>query len=198
MSKRLAFPLLIAIVVVVGAAATASGELNQQGNLRLAFNGRIAPKKLPRKVPAPVSMQFSGSIRTADGGRPPELRKISIAFNRFGRVSTVGLPTCESSELEQTTSKGALADCSDALVGHGNFRAFVTFSGSPTLSGLGGFSGSGRSETENLPRARTILTRKRIPCICVEKSNEGIAVSSTGSKSGLASTSTPTSLSNSS
>lgn len=129
MRKRLAFPVLIAIAVIVGAAATASGELNQQGNLRLAFNGRIAPKKLPRTVPAPVSMQFSGSIRTADGARPPALRKISIAFNRYGSVSTVGLPTCESSDLEQTTSKGALADCGDALVGHGSFRAFVTFSG---------------------------------------------------------------------
>ena len=74
-------------------------------------------------------MQFSGSISTADGARPPELRKISIAFNRFGHVSTAGLPTCDADELEQTTSNSALAACHDALVGHGSFRAFVTFPG---------------------------------------------------------------------
>jgi hypothetical protein len=127
--QRLAAAVLIAFALLVGVAATAGGEQTQQGNLRLAFNARITPKKLPRKVSAPVAMQFSGSIRTADGARPPELRKIAIAFNRLGRVSTIGLPTCESSELEQTTSKGALAACGDALVGHGGFRAFVTFSG---------------------------------------------------------------------
>ena len=107
----------------------ASGELIQEGNLRLAFNGRIAPKKLPRKVAAPVTMQVSGAIRTADGGKPPELRKIAIAFNRFGQVSTKGLPSCDPGQIEQTTSEGALEACGDALVGHGSFRAFVTFPG---------------------------------------------------------------------
>ena len=56
------------MLVALAAAAMASGNLIQEGNLRLAFNGRIAPKKLPRKVAAPVTMQVSGAIRTADGG----------------------------------------------------------------------------------------------------------------------------------
>ncbi len=127
--RRFAIPITMLVIVAVLGVGVASGELNQQGNLRLAFNGRIAPKRLPRRVPAPVSMQVSGSIRTADGARPPELRKITIAVNRYGSVSTVGLPTCEAGELEQTTSKGALAACRDALVGHGTFRAVVTFPG---------------------------------------------------------------------
>jgi len=128
MRRRPAIALAIALVALAG-ASVASGELIQEGNLRLAFNGRIVPKRLPRRVPAPVTMQFSGAIRTADGGRPPELRKIAIAFNRYGHVSTQGLPSCDPSELEQTTSAGALEACRDALVGHGSFRAFVTFPG---------------------------------------------------------------------
>jgi hypothetical protein len=135
--RRFAIPILLAIAVAVGVATTASGELTQEGNLRLAFNSSIVPKKLPRMVPAPVRMEVSGSIRTADGGRPPELRKIAIAFNRFGTVSTVGLPTCDSADLEQTTSKGALATCRDALVGHGHFRAYVTFPGQKAVAVVG-------------------------------------------------------------
>ena len=104
--RRFAIPNLLAIAALVG-AGMASGELTQQGNLRLAFNGSISPNKLPRDTPAPVTMQVSGAIRTADGGRPPELRKISIALNRYGRLSTLGLPTCDQAELEQTTTKSA-------------------------------------------------------------------------------------------
>jgi hypothetical protein len=126
----------IALVTLAG-ATTASGGLIQEGNLRLAFNGRITPKKLPRRVPAPVTVQVSGAIRTADGGRPPELRKIAIAFNRFGQVSTQGLPSCDPGELEQTTSAGALEACRDALVGHGSFRAYVTFPGQNPVAVVG-------------------------------------------------------------
>jgi hypothetical protein len=134
--RRLAIPLFLAIAALLG-AAVASGELTQQGNLRLAFNGSIAPKKLPRMVPAPVRMQVSGSIRTANGARPPELQKISIAFNRYGSVSTVGLPTCDPSQLEQTTSKAALMACRSALVGHGSFRAYVNFPGLDAVAVVG-------------------------------------------------------------
>jgi hypothetical protein len=134
--RRLAIPLLLATVALLG-AAVASGELTQQGNLRLAFNGSIVPKKLPRRTPAPVRMQVSGAIRTANGAQPPELRKISIAFNRYGSVSTVGLPTCDRGELEQTTSRAALGACRDALVGHGSFRAYVNFPGLNAVAVVG-------------------------------------------------------------
>jgi hypothetical protein len=134
--RRLVIALVI-VLVALAAAAMASGNLIQEGNLRLAFNGRIAPKKLPRKVAVPVTMQVSGAIRTADGGKPPELRKIAIAFNRFGQVSTKGLPSCDPGRIEQTTSEGALEACGDALVGHGSFRAFVTFPGQEPVAVLG-------------------------------------------------------------
>jgi hypothetical protein len=126
--RRLVLPTVLLLAVLVG-AGVASGELSQQGNLRLAFNARIAPIKLPRKKPASVTMQVSGAIRTANGDRPPELRKIAIAVNRYGHVSTRGLPVCDQAELEQTTSKGSLEACRGSLVGHGHFRAYVMFPG---------------------------------------------------------------------
>ncbi|MFI5028922.1 MAG: hypothetical protein ACHQCF_08090, partial [Solirubrobacterales bacterium] len=69
--------------------------------------------------------------------RPPELRRISIAVNRFGSVSTVGLPTCDPGELEQATSNAALQACRDALVGHGSFRAYVNFPGLEAVAVVG-------------------------------------------------------------
>ncbi len=135
--RRITIPIVAVIAALTVLVAAASGELNQQGNLRLAFNGRITPKRLPRRVPAPVRVEVSGSIRTADGNRPPELQKVSIAFNRFGQVSTAGLPSCQADELEQTTSKGALRNCADALVGHGRFRAYVNFAGSAPVAVTG-------------------------------------------------------------
>ena len=126
--RRLAIPSLIAIAALL-CAGLATAELSQKGNLRLQFSGKIAPKKLPRTNTAPVTVRVAGAIGTADGGRPPELSKISIAFNRFGRVSTEGLPICEAGELEQTTSEGAREACGGALVGHGKFKANVALPG---------------------------------------------------------------------
>ena len=82
--RRLAIPLLIAIAALL-CAGLAAAELSQNGNLRLHFSGKIAPKKLPRTNAAPVTVRISGAIGTADGQRPPELNKIAIAFNRYGQ-----------------------------------------------------------------------------------------------------------------
>ena len=87
--RRFAIPTILAIAALLS-AGLANAEFSQTGNLRLAFSGRIAPKKLPRTDTAPVTVRISGAIGTADGGRPPQLSKVAIAFNRYGRVSTGG------------------------------------------------------------------------------------------------------------
>lgn len=114
---------------MVLAAGLAQGEIKQQGNLRLTFDGRLTPKKLPRSTPAPISIQVRGAIATADGGRPPALRRIEFAFNRYGKVSTKGLPRCKSAELEGRTTASARERCHEALVGKGSFRAYVEVPG---------------------------------------------------------------------
>jgi hypothetical protein len=134
--RRFAIPISLAIAALLG-ASLANGELTQRGNLRLAFSGKIAPKKLPRTGAAPVSVRVSGSIGTADGARPPQLTKIAIAFNRYGRVSTRGLPVCDVAQLEQTTTEIARRECRGALVGHGKFRAKVDFAGREPVPVIG-------------------------------------------------------------
>ena len=76
-------------------------------------------------------------MRTTDGSTPPQLREISIAMNRAGVVSVTGLPSCQASELQQTSTEAALALCRNALVGRGHFAANVNFSGVPVFPARG-------------------------------------------------------------
>src|SRR3954453_1412823 len=97
--RRLQTSFALLVVLLVG-AGIARAELQQEGNLRLKFNGRLAPKKLPRSASAPVIIRVHGASGTADGGKPPQLRRVAFAFNRYGTVSTKGLPVCDQGVLE--------------------------------------------------------------------------------------------------
>lgn len=121
--------LLIAmsLAAVLAGATLAGAEQKQTGTVRLAFDARFSPHALPRDRDAPVTVSLSGSIRTTDDSRPPQLRSMSIAVNRHGRLSTRGLPICPRSRLESTSSEAALAACRRALVGRGRFGANVDF-----------------------------------------------------------------------
>jgi hypothetical protein len=133
--RRLAAPIVLATALI--GVAFAHGEVAQKGNLRISFDGRLSPRELPRDRPAPVTVHIDGSIRTVDGSRPPQLRKISIAVNREGRLFLRGLPTCPSQAIEQTTTEAALSVCRRALVGHGSFAANVDFPSLPSIPAQG-------------------------------------------------------------
>ncbi|HET7485756.1 MAG TPA: NHL repeat-containing protein [Solirubrobacterales bacterium] len=102
-----------------------SSELVQQGRLRVAFEAAFAPKALPRRGTAPIGVSVGAKISSADGGDPPQLRRISIALNREGRFDPTGLPVCHLREIEPATTANALAACRSALVGEGHFEAKV-------------------------------------------------------------------------
>jgi hypothetical protein len=120
-------------LLALSIAAVARGELVQKGNLRISFDGRITPHALPRSHMAPVTVHLDSAFSTVDGSRPPQLRKMSVAVNRAGRLSLAGLPTCPPGELEQTSTAAALALCRGALVGHGAFEAEVDFPSTPLI-----------------------------------------------------------------
>jgi hypothetical protein len=134
--RRLVISLVLALVVLTSAVA-ARGELIQQGNLRVHFEGQLRPHALPREHPAPVSVSLEGAVSTSDGARPPQLREVTIAVNRGGVVSSVGLPTCSAPQLQQTSTEAALEVCRPALVGRGRFAANVDFPGAPLIPAKG-------------------------------------------------------------
>jgi hypothetical protein len=124
--KRLAFIGLLLFAVLFG-AAIARGELSGSDGLFVSFGGGFAPHSLPRDRDVPVTVTLDVGIKTADGSRPPQLRRISLAVNRYGRLTTKGLPDCRPALLESTDPPTALARCSGALVGRGSFEANVEF-----------------------------------------------------------------------
>jgi hypothetical protein len=134
--RRLAISAVLLLVALTGGVA-ARGELIQQGNLRVHFEGQLRPRTLPREHRAPVSVNLEGRVSTSDGTTPPQLREMTIAVNRAGVVSATGLPTCTAPELQQTTTEAALRACRPALVGHGRFAANVDFPGAPLIPAHG-------------------------------------------------------------
>ncbi len=123
--------LIAAFLVAFGllGAGLAQAELSQDGNVRISFSGDFAPRSLPRDRPAPVTVDVKGAISTTDGTRPPAVRRIEIALNRNGTLSTRGLPTCTGPRLQSTSTETALQRCRPALVGRGRFGAEVELDG---------------------------------------------------------------------
>lgn len=117
--------LLLASVLL--SATIAHGEVFGGNGLFISFGGGFSPRTLPRDRDVPVTVNLETAIKTTDGSRPPQLRKISFAVNRYGRISTVGLPTCEPALLESTPPNVALDRCRSALVGSGHFGANLEF-----------------------------------------------------------------------
>jgi hypothetical protein len=121
--------LALALLAAVIGAGVAQGELSQSGNLRLSFDGGFVPLALPRDRLAPVDFEVEGKISTTDGTHPPALRRVRIALNGNGKLSTAGLPRCRSGVLQSTSPAGALAACRGALVGRGTLQATVALDG---------------------------------------------------------------------
>jgi hypothetical protein len=124
--KRLAFIAVLLVAALLG-ATIARGEISGDDGLFVSFGGGFTPRSLPRDRDVPVRVNLHTSIKTADGTRPPQLRTISLAVNRYGQISTKGLPACRPELLESTNPGDARARCGRALVGHGQFAANVEF-----------------------------------------------------------------------
>ncbi len=133
--------LLAALIV----AAAAQAGLSQKGVLQVSFSGGFRPSTLPRTKSAPITVEMNGSIKTTDKSVPPRLEKISLDINRFGALSSKGLPTCPLSKISTGTGASAKAACGPALIGHGNVTSRVAFpSQEPFLSngGMEAFNGT--------------------------------------------------------
>lgn len=116
---------LALVSTAMAAGAGADAEVVQQGNLRVAFQGGLAPHALPRHARAPVAVTLSGRIATTDDAAPPQLRTISLAINRHGRLDFGGLPACRYHQIQPASTKEAVKACRDSIVGRGEFSAKV-------------------------------------------------------------------------
>jgi hypothetical protein len=124
-SKALRRAAALVAALLLSTAALAAAEVTQVGNLRVSFGGGIFPHALPRHGVAPVEVTLSGDIKTTDGLAPPQLRTISLAINRNGKLDYRGLPVCRYHQIQPASTKEAIEACPDSVVGRGDFKANV-------------------------------------------------------------------------
>jgi hypothetical protein len=123
---RAAGLIALALLLTAGIAGVARGEVEQEGDVIVNFNGSISPRALPREGLAPVTISVDSSFRSAEGADPPpQLRKISIAINRGGKLDDYGLPTCKVRKIQPTTIQAARRICGGAIVGGGHVHVRV-------------------------------------------------------------------------
>ena len=128
-SRQVKAAVCAAAIALCAFAVSSPAETAQKGNLRVSFNGRLSPKRLPRQGTSPVTVSIGGRLHTTDGSEPPQLRRIEIAINRHGKLDYRGLPACRLEEIQPSTNQEALAACRQAKVGEGRFYASVAIPG---------------------------------------------------------------------
>ncbi len=137
-SLRSALAALLAVTLLSWlTSGLVSAEVAKQGDVLVAFHGDIAPSKLPRFEPAPVSVQLGGKIKGADAADPPVLKRIVLDINRHGVLQAKGLAKCSLAKLNSVSSPEARSVCGDALVGHGNVTSRVTLPGQDAFASNG-------------------------------------------------------------
>ena len=130
MRKRLVLTLALGAIValVVGSIAVAAKPtVIQVGNLKLTFNGGFSPKKLSKTKQTPINLNVSGKIETTDGKHPPALKEFVLETDKNGGVNAKGVPTCQQSKIEATTTTAAEKACKKAIIGKGTTGVEVLF-----------------------------------------------------------------------
>lgn len=121
----------LALAVVALAAPAAAGEsaVVEVEDLVLRADGGFTPRSLPRHRFAPIEFQGHFDISARGGGKPRALQQALIDFDRDGRLSVAGLPSCAPEAIAQATPAHARRICRGAIVGTGHVEAAVSLAG---------------------------------------------------------------------
>lgn len=139
--------LRIASVLVCALAAlftgVAQGALVEVEGLVLRADGGYQPRTLPRHGFAPIRFEGHVGIAAKAGGAPSPLRQAVIEFDRDGRLSVAGLPTCPPERIAAASTAEARRLCRGAIVGSGRVEALIDLPGGavPVSSPLTIFNG---------------------------------------------------------
>lgn len=159
---------LLAALLTLAGAATASGVESCFGPLCVSTTATLQPRELPKHANVPITLKSVTRIKTKDGSTPPTLQTLRFLFDKHGSIDAGDFPVCTMAKLEGTTPTQARQRCAGALVGKGTGRALVTMPGQAPFtisSPLSFFNGppSGGKPTliahgyETVPAPKTIL-----------------------------------------
>jgi hypothetical protein len=116
--------LALTALTLLGAGAALAATI-QSGGLRITALAQVKPYKLDRTKPSPIAVFVAGHLESSQDGVPPQLRRLSVFVNRHGLLQSKGLPVCDLGAIQPASSSRALSQCSDALIGSGQFWANI-------------------------------------------------------------------------
>jgi hypothetical protein len=97
----------------------------------IIFNSKIFPRALPRSGSVPVAIRIEGRVKARKGREPAPLTKIELAIHRAASLFRHGLPVCDISSIDPSSSAEARAACSGSQIGYGRIKAESKFPGQP-------------------------------------------------------------------
>jgi hypothetical protein len=106
-------------------AGGANAALVAVDDIVLHADGSYQPHELPRHGFAPIRFQGYFDIAAKDGGKPVALQEVDVDFDRDGRLSAGGLPTCAPERVANASTAEARAACAGAIVGNGRVEALI-------------------------------------------------------------------------
>jgi hypothetical protein len=162
--------LALAIAVVAAASAAGDGALVEVNSIVLRADGGFQPQTLPRRQFVPIDFQGHVDISSRRGKPLSPLRQALIDFDRDGRLSVAGLPTCAPESIAQQGPAQARQTCRGAIVGTGHVAAAISFPGgvAQTSSPLTIFNGPRLATGPSVVlHARTVVPTPEIYAILV-------------------------------
>jgi hypothetical protein len=125
-----ALVLALAIAALAAASATGDEALVEVNDIVLRADGGFQPQTLPKRRFVPIDFQGYIDLSPRRGGPLPPLQQALIDFDRDGRLSVAGLPTCAPETVAQLGTAEARRTCRGAIVGTGHVGAALASLGS--------------------------------------------------------------------
>jgi hypothetical protein len=119
----------LAVVAVAAIAATVavagptvSGSDGNTQSVEVVY-----PKKLSKTKLTPIALNVTtntGTTTAANGVPSPAIHAV-VDFDKSAVIFTKGIPTCDPTKLQSTSTETALQACANAKIGSGNATALI-------------------------------------------------------------------------
>lgn len=129
--RQVALVVVVALAIaLVGAGPVAADEaLVEVNDIVLRADGGFQPQTLPKRRFAPIDFQGHVDISARRGAPLVPLQQALLDFDRDGRLSVAGLPTCAPETIAQQGTAEARRTCRGAIVGTGHVAAAISLLG---------------------------------------------------------------------